>query len=188
MLALTYGVPRYPQPDPAPLKLGKGEVTKLTFTTSAAGAYQINLEMDQGPARALHPCVVDTPYPYDAKVCPRGMPFLLTGQLIGPEGFVEEVAYSTDEDRGGQNGGTETFALMLDLVDLTGETPYRLVVKSGTDASALAAAHPRLVVQLDAGKREAEMAYRVLGFVAGCGLLILAALAWVAALVRKSWG
>lgn len=159
----------------SPLALRHDGVTTTEFRAVRDEFYGVKVEMDQAAARRLFPCVVNVDRSDEACVG-KSMPIELSVALSADGDEILRRVYSAKNEHGGEYGGTETFALGVDGLRLAPGRNYTLVVRSLSDASSLAEARPRVVVQADTVDRLADVIVRMLAIAVALGLGVIAAI------------
>lgn len=172
-----------PVVDLGPLDLHRGATHKTTFRAGYSELYAIGLQMDQRTVKRLFPCMADTTWYSEHRAdCEQGGALAWPAQLsfsISSRG--EDVSDRIEISRsqaGGQYAGEETYTWQPAFIELRRGDQYTLTVRSLADASAISAAHPRLVAEVVSPGFLEELALKSFAaFVAAIGLLIASA-AW----------
>ncbi len=175
LLALAIGLAAILVPEPPvhvaskPLNLQRDGVTAMKFRAVRDEFYGVQVEMDQATARRLFPCVVNVDRS-DEHCAGKSMPVELSVVLSADEDEILRRRYSARNVLGGHYGGTETFALDVDGLRLAPGRSYTLVVRSLADASSLAEARPRVVVEADTIGRMGDAIMRFLALTLAVGV------------------
>jgi hypothetical protein len=157
----------------APLDLQPGGVTRVEFKAARDEFYDLEVEMDQAAAKRQFPCVANIDQ-LGGTCAGASMPVQLSVVLSSEGVDLLRQTYSAEGVQGGSYGGQESFALGVEGVRLARGRAYTLVARSLSDASPLAQAQPRLVVNADAIGRVGLMIWRALIEAAAFGLALIA--------------
>jgi hypothetical protein len=157
----------------APLDLRLGGVTSVEFKAVDDEFYDLKVEMNQATAKRLFSCVANIDHLGEPCVG-ASMPVRLSVVLSSEGGDLLRRIYSAEGVQGGSYGGQESFALGVEGVRLMRGRTYTLVVRSLSDASPLARAEPRLVVDADTIGRVGLTIWRALIEAAALGAALIA--------------
>lgn len=167
-----------------PLDLRAGAVQVVEFRTRYAKPYQIGVEMDQKAAQRIVPCMADARSPSFGRCKPGELPLALSLALIVKGSDAPTVIRGEGSKGGGSATRDETYSMGLGATWLRGGETYQLTIRSLSDATILAPAHPRLIVELDSFVITSDgitrgvlmlaaMALGVIGAILALGVLVI---------------
>jgi len=145
--------------------LAKNSSHTIDFMAAYNSSYTIGVELDQRRAMQLFPCTTN-PGNFSSG-CHEVFPINIALKLSENGQDISGRIRLAGTGAGGQYGGHETYLREVGYVSLQRNKHYRLTYMSLTDGSALALAHPRLVVDASAQYSETLMVQQL-------GALILA--------------
>ena len=163
------------------LDLRPGARRAVTVKVPYSEQYDIGVEMDQATVMRLFPCVTDpSKFGPNSGECPnpaRLWPLSLSFNLSNDGRDLTKTISASDGNAGGLYVGRETYTWQPAFVGLKGGATYTLTVRSLADGSALAPAHPRLVLDVArAGFDETVLLEDLAAELLAAGLLLVAAL------------